>query len=81
VNVYTSVYSDRKLQNAAVQVGFERRSSSTLFNSNITSFIYENKNDYFLYTKLLYLHQKFRIGFLSIFDCSCRNLQTNNLVL
>jgi hypothetical protein len=50
-------------------------------NANLTTFLYEGKNEYFIFTKFLHKASRYNIGFLSLFDMACKNLQTNDLVL
>jgi hypothetical protein len=49
--------------------------------SNLSAFLYERQNEYFLYGKALYKGRRWSAGAISLFDFSCRNLQTNNLVI
>ena len=38
--LYSRLQSDRKLQNASVQFGLERKSSQLQFDANVTTFLY-----------------------------------------
>lgn len=38
--LYSRLDSDRKLQNASVQFGVERKSSQLQFDANVTTFLY-----------------------------------------
>lgn len=50
-------------------------------NANLTALLFEGKNEYFIFTKFLHKASRYNLGFLSIFDTACKNLQKNDLVL
>jgi hypothetical protein len=44
VNIYSSVETDHKLQNASVQIGLQRDTASSRLNANLTSSLLRHKN-------------------------------------
>jgi hypothetical protein len=79
--LYSRLYADRKFQNASIQFGLCKRGGQLELDTNLSAFLYERQNEYYLYGKLLYKSRLWSFGAISLFDFSCRNLQTNNLVL
>lgn len=48
--------------------------------TNISACLFERQNEYYVYSKLLWKGKLASFGVISLFDYSCRNLQTNNVV-
>lgn len=79
--IYSSISSDRKLQNATLSMGIDIKTNWYMLDSSILGVLAENKNQYYIYNKLIYSLSSVNVGLLSIFDCRHTNLQTNNIVL